>query len=76
MVSWDVTLFVLVDKYQHFGERVTFREETSYNLKVEAVDFSETLLHKLQNTWRHIRDDHNKKCKATRCNRPWRPIGL
>lgn len=63
MVSWEVTLSILADKYQHFGENTTFRVEKSSKLKVEAADFSEVLLYKLQNTWHHIREDRNKKVK-------------
>jgi hypothetical protein len=56
-------LCILVDKCQYFGESATFRVEKSSNLKVEAADFSEILLYKLQNTRHHIREDHNKMIK-------------
>lgn len=56
-------LYILVDKCQYFGKSATFRVEKSSNLKVEAADFSEILLYKLQNISHHIREDHNRKAK-------------
>lgn len=59
MTCWGVMPFTLVDKYQYPGVTCCLNIDSSFNLEVEAVVSSPSLVIIYQTAWCNLQEDHN-----------------